>query len=94
MRDGTGKLPTPDSHVDGENGAKIMVYSMKREFKERGTREKQKKKKKKKGLRNIFFLPHSTNLLCGLAGPGSIPVLGSKPKLVLTIEIYINQKRY
>ena len=29
MRDGTGKLPTPDSHVDGENGAKTMVYNTK-----------------------------------------------------------------
>ena len=56
MRDGTGKLPTPDSHVDGENGAKIMVYSMKREFKERGTREKQKKKKKKM-FKKYFFPP-------------------------------------
>ena len=50
MRDGTGKLPTPDSHVDDENGAKIMVYNMKREFKEKGER---KNEKKKKGLRNI-----------------------------------------
>ena len=46
MRDETGKLPTPDSHVDGENGAKIMVYNMKREFKERGMREKRKKKER------------------------------------------------
>ena len=30
MRDGTGKLPTPDSHVDSEYGAKTMVYNMKR----------------------------------------------------------------
>ena len=45
MRDRTGKLPTPDSHVDGENGAKIMVYNMKREFKERRMREKRKRRK-------------------------------------------------
>ena len=44
MRDGTGKLPKPDSHVDGENGAKIMVYNMKRNSK-KGRREKNRKKK-------------------------------------------------
>ena len=49
MRDGTGKLPTPDSHVDGENGAKTMVYNMKRHSKKKDTREKQRKRK---GLRN------------------------------------------
>ena len=48
MRDGTGKLPTPDSHVDGENGAKIMVYSMKREFKEKHTRKNRRKKERLK----------------------------------------------
>ena len=30
MRDGTGKLPTPDSHVDNEDGTKTMVYNRKR----------------------------------------------------------------
>ena len=44
MRDGTGKLPTPDSHVDGENGAKTMVYNMKRNSK-RGTRKNDKKER-------------------------------------------------
>ena len=33
VRDGTRKLPTPDSHVDGENGAKTMVYYTKRNSK-------------------------------------------------------------
>ena len=46
MRDGTGKLPTPDSHVDGENGAKTMVYNMKRNSKKRGPERKTKKKKR------------------------------------------------
>ena len=36
-----------------------------------------------------FFLSYSTNLLFGLVGPKPNPVLGSKPKLVLTIYIYI-----
>ena len=63
MRDETGKLPTPDSHMDGENGAKIMVYNMKREFKERGMREK---RKKKKGLRNITVKRENSKLLITL----------------------------
>ena len=48
MRDGTGKLPTPDSHVDGGNGAKIMVYNIKRHSKKRVreiNREKERFKK-------------------------------------------------
>ena len=45
MRDGTGKLSTPDSYVDGENGAKTMVYNTKRNSKRGGTGEKQKRKK-------------------------------------------------
>ena len=44
MRDGTGKLPTLDSHVDGENGAKTMVYNTKRNSK-RGTRKNSKKER-------------------------------------------------
>ena len=48
MRDGTGKLPTPDSHVDGENGAKTMVYSTKR-----NSKKKEKKKKKKRKERKV-----------------------------------------
>ena len=45
MRDGTEKLPTPDSHVNGENGAKTMVYNMKMNSKKRG-REKNKEKER------------------------------------------------
>ena len=45
MQDGTEKLPTPDSHVDGGNGAKIMVYNMKRHSKKRG-REKYREKER------------------------------------------------
>ena len=44
MRDVTGKLPTPNSHMDGENGAKTMVYNMKRKPKER--RRKKRKESK------------------------------------------------
>ena len=49
MRDGTRKLPTPDSHVDGENSAKTMVYNTKRNSK----REKRKKNRKEKKVEEI-----------------------------------------
>ena len=49
MRWDKERLPTPDSHVYGENGAKTMVYNMKRHSKKKDTREKQRKRK---GLRN------------------------------------------
>ena len=42
MQDRTGKLPTPDSHVDNEDGTKTMVYNRKRN-------EKQKEEEKQKG---------------------------------------------
>ena len=45
MRDGTRKLPTPNSHVDGENGAKSMVYSTKRNSKKKKEKKKEKRKK-------------------------------------------------
>ena len=48
MRDGIGKPPTPDSHVDGENGAKTMVYSTKRNSKKK--KEKKEKEKRKKEM--------------------------------------------
>ena len=48
MRDGTGKLPIPDSHMDGENGAKTMVYNTKRNSKERKKEESGKKKERSK----------------------------------------------
>ena len=35
-REGTEKLPTPDSHVDGESEAKTIVYNMKRDSGKRG----------------------------------------------------------
>ena len=36
MRDGTGKLPTPDSHVDNEYGTKTMIYNWKKDRKRVG----------------------------------------------------------
>ena len=48
MRWDKEKLSKPDSHVYGENGAKIMVYNMKRNPKKDTTKEKQRKSKFKK----------------------------------------------
>ena len=48
MRNRTGKLPTPDSHMDGENGVKTMVYNTKRNSKERKKEESGKKKERSK----------------------------------------------
>ena len=42
MRDGTGKLPTPNSHMDNRYGTETMVYNRKRN---------EKNKKKKKGTK-------------------------------------------
>ena len=47
MRDGTGKLPTLDSHVDNEDGTKTMVYNRKRNEK-KGEEEKEKEKERLK----------------------------------------------
>ena len=48
MQDGIGKLPTPDSHVDGENDAKTMVYNMKRNSKKSGWDKNKEKERFKK----------------------------------------------
>ena len=45
MWDGTGKLPTLDSHVDNEYGTKTMVYNMKRNSK-KGTQKKNMRERK------------------------------------------------
>ena len=46
MRDVTGKHPTPNSHVDGENGAKTMVYNTKGKPKEKKKKKREKRKRK------------------------------------------------
>ena len=48
MRWDREKLPTPDSHVYGENGVKIVVYNMKRNSKKRGQKKNREKEKFKK----------------------------------------------
>ena len=48
MRWDRKKLPTPDLHVYGENGAEIMVYNMKRNSKKRGKKKNREKERFKK----------------------------------------------
>ena len=43
---GQGNFQTPNSHVDGEDSAKTMVYNTKRNSK-RGEEEKKQKKERK-----------------------------------------------
>ena len=43
MQDGTGKLLTPDSHVDNEYGTKTMVYNRKRNEKKEEEEKVEKK---------------------------------------------------
>ena len=43
MQDGTGELPTPDSHVDNEYGTKTMVYNKKRNEKKRKEKTERKR---------------------------------------------------
>ena len=50
MRDGTEKLPTPDSYVDNEDGTKTVVY-------------KRKRKEKPKGEKKEKFYIHILNFL-------------------------------
>ena len=64
MRWDREKLPKPDLHVYGENGAEIMVYNMKRNSK-KGDR---RKTEKKRGLRNITVKRKNSKLLITLFG--------------------------
>ena len=48
MRWDREKLPAPDSHVYGKNGAEIMVYNMKRNSKKRGRKKNRDKERFKK----------------------------------------------
>ena len=48
MRENKEKgLPTPDSHVDGGNCVKTIVYNTKKDSKKRHTKKKTRKKKKR-----------------------------------------------
>ena len=52
MRWDREKLPTPDSHVYGENGVEIMVYNVKRHSKKKRGRKKNREKERLKNYNN------------------------------------------
>ena len=63
MRWDREKLPTPDSHMYGENGAEIMVYNMKRHSKKGGreqNKEKERLKKYNKKKEKLGTIDHTT----------------------------------
>ena len=47
-RSGKKKLSTPDPHVDGGNGKKVVVYNTKREKRRRDGEKGREKEKEKK----------------------------------------------
>ena len=51
MGDETGKLPTPDSHVDNRYGTETMVYNRKRN-------EKKGEEQKTKRIREVEEIQH------------------------------------
>ena len=48
VRDGTGKLSTPDSHVDNEYDTKTMIYNRKKNKKEEGKKNEKRGRRLKK----------------------------------------------
>ena len=60
MRWDREKLPTPDSHVYGENSAELMVYNMKMNLKKNGD---ERNTEKKKSLRNTTVKRKNSRLL-------------------------------
>ena len=69
MRENRGKrLPTPDSHMDRGNGAKTVVYNMKKDSKNGGQRKNTRKKKREKGGRNTTVKRKSSSLSVILTG--------------------------
>ena len=47
------RLPTPDSHVDGGNGAKTVVYNTKEDSKKRGTEKEIEERKREENVEEI-----------------------------------------
>ena len=65
---GQGNFQTPNSHVDGEDSAKTMVYNMKKEFTERKDEKKKRQKKEEKCRRNTTVKRKNSKLLITLFG--------------------------
>ena len=47
------RLPTPDSHMDGGNGAKTVVYNTKEDSKKRGTEKEIEERKREENVEEI-----------------------------------------
>ena len=62
------RLPTPDSHVDGGNGAKTIVYNTKKDSKNEGRRKNTRKKKREKCGRNTTVKRKNSSLSIILIG--------------------------
>ena len=62
------RFPTLDSHVDGGDGAKTVVYNMKKDSKNGGQRKNTRKKKREKGGRNTTVKMKSSSLSIILTG--------------------------
>ena len=60
MRWDKERLPTPDSHVYGENSVELMVYNMKMNLKKNGD---ERNTEKKKSLRNTTVKRKNSRLL-------------------------------
>ena len=50
---GTEKLPTFDSHLDGQKGTKTIVYNRKRDSRKRGRRKENTEKKREQKVEEI-----------------------------------------
>ena len=46
-------LPTPDPHVDGENGVKTIVYNTKKDKKKGRQKRKEEEKEREKREQNV-----------------------------------------
>ena len=46
-------LPTPESHVDGGNSVKTIVYNTKKEKKKRGQKRKEERKQREKESKRL-----------------------------------------
>ena len=64
------RLPTLDSHVDGGNGAKTIVYNTKEDSKKGGRKKKYKREKERKmwkkynSKKEEFFIIDHTDRSC------------------------------
>ena len=50
---GTEKLPTSDSHLDGQKGTKTIVYNTKKDSRKRGRRKENTEKKREQKIEEI-----------------------------------------